>query len=285
MTVLTRLGICVAVVCSISSSAWAVECPLGNETLVGSYLHTFQGNGYLIGPTSPLPSASAASFVSAGHSFFDGAGHFEWRDSASLGGLPILDRVLQANYQIDPATCLGTYFDAVFGEFVRFVAARDGSGAHVMNSFNGVKIVGTIRKVPSGACSATSFDGSYRSIVDGNRYKGGAGINTNGPSLGFAGVGRLVADTTGMGGGIFEWSTTDSNAGRIEQRTLRGTHNLDFASCIVYASAHEECVDGSCRGLPPGAWTGRFTASPLGDHVVFLNTTVNVTVNGLLERQ
>jgi hypothetical protein len=77
-------------------------------------------------------------------------------------------------------------------------------------------------------------------------------INTNGPSLGFAGVGRLVADTTGTGDGNFEWITTDSNAGRIEQRTLRRTHRLDFASCIVYASAHEECVDGPAVACPRG---------------------------------
>lgn len=266
--------------------AWAAnECPQGQSTVSGTYLHTFNGDGYLIGPKGPMPAATGALFVAAGQTVFDGVSQIVWRDSSSLGGLSILDREFVGTYVIDPQTCLGVISTAGFGEVARIIASPNGDEVFFLNSFPGVTITGIFRRVPTGSCSPGSFTGSYRSLVEGALYKGGATVNNNAPSERFAGVGRLVVTTSAGGSGTFEWSTTDSTGGKIEQRTLRGTHAFDFARCRALAQVTEECVDGSCKSVPAGSSTGRFTASPIGDQLVYVSTTTNVTVFGRLTRQ
>lgn len=267
-----------------SGCAWA-QCPLSAATLEGTYLHTFQGNGYVPFPKDPLPSAAGALFVAAGQTTFDGAGQVVWRDSASLGGLPILNREFAGHYEIDTATCLGIISAPGFGEVARIVASPDGNEVLFLNSFHGTTVTGLFRQVSSGDCSQNSFAGSYRSLVAGALYKAGTTVHSNGPSRAFAGVGRLVLTTDVGGSGIFEWTSTDSTGGKIEHRILRGTHELDFTRCRALAQASEECVDGSCTSLPAGSWGAQFTASPEGDELVYVNTTTNVTVAGRLTRQ
>lgn len=261
-----------------SGPVWA-QCPMETATLDGTYLHTFQGNGYVPVPKDPLPSAAGAPFVAAGQTMFDGDGQGVWHDSASLGGLPILNREVPFNYELN-ADCRGVITSPLIGEVARIVAAPDGSEVLFINSFHGTTVTGLFRKVDSGDCSPDSFSGKYRSLVSGAVFKGGSTVLTVGPSRAFAGVGVLEITN-----GTFEWTSTDSTGGKIEHRIVRGTHQLDLPTCRALAQATEECLNGSCTPVPAGSWTAQFTASPDGDALVYVNTTTNITVAGRLTRQ